>query len=143
MFLQYFFSILLLLSGMGPPPPADEGGTELLLFQGRVIKLGPHPVYKNGGDLAYRLVKYKVERVCEGEYSGSEIVVDHYLRTGRELRGVKVGDVVCVTVEKRRNISMRENAAGIREPSEIVNVFYHAQGLTRHSCKCSLDQSVR
>jgi hypothetical protein len=102
MHLPYLFPIILLLSGMSRPPAATEVGPELLVFQGRVTKLGPRPMYQSGGNLAYRLVKYKVERVCEGEYSGSEIVANHLLVSGRELRGLKVGDVVCVTIEKRR-----------------------------------------
>ena len=135
--LQCFLSIVLLLSGMGHAQAVVDDGTELLVFQGRVIKLGQPPGYKNGENLAYRLVKYKVERVCEGEYSGSEIVVDHYLQTGLELEGVKVGDVVCVTVEKRNKLSTRVNSRGIRKPSEVINMFYDARHLTHASCKCS------
>jgi transcription elongation GreA/GreB family factor len=47
----------------------------------------------------------KIGRVCEGKYAGSEIVVDHLMMLGRELKGLKVGDVVCVTLEKRKTLS--------------------------------------
>lgn len=134
--LQYFFSILLLLSGMSHAPAVKEDGPELIVFQGRVIKVDRSPKENSGQNLVYRLAKYKVERVCEGEYTGSEIVVDHMVLTGRELKGLKVGDVVCVTVEKKKDIIERWNAPGIREPSEVVSMFYRALNLTRASCKC-------
>lgn len=134
--LQYLFSILLLLSGMSYAPVVKEDGPELIVFQGRVIKRTRDSSEKSGGDLVYGLVKYKIERVCEGEYTGSEIVVDHLMISGRELKGLKVGDVVCVTVEKQKTISTRRNAPGIREPSEVANMFYRAQNLTRASCSC-------
>ena len=141
--LQYFFPIILLLSGMGYAPTVEEGGRELIVFQGRVLKLAPEPRQKSGGDLVVRLVKYKVQRICEGEYTGSEIVVDHLMVTGEELKGLKVGDVVCVTVEKRKKLSSRWNASGIREPSEIVNMFYVAPNLTRASCRCDPQSEVK
>jgi hypothetical protein len=114
----------------------NENGPELIVFQGRVIKRDHDLRDKSGGDLVYRLVKYKVERLCEGDYTGSQIVVDHLMMSGDELTGLKVGDVVCLTVEKQKKISPRWNVRGIREPSEVVNMFYRAQNLTRASCKC-------
>jgi len=80
--------------------------------------------------------------VCEGDYTGSEIVVDHLMMSGRELEGLKVGNVVCVTVEKRKKLFGRWNARGIREPSEVINIFYRAQNLTRASCSCAPTSEV-
>lgn len=139
--LQYLFSILLLLSGISQAPAVKEGGPELIVFQGRLIKVDRSLREKSGQNLVYRLAKYKVEQVCEGEYTDSEIVVDHMVLTGRELKGLKVGDRVCVTVEKKKNITVRFNAPGIREPSDIVDMFYRAQNLTRAPCKCAPPQS--
>ena len=128
---------------MSYAPAVKEDGPELIVFQGRVIKLARDPGRKSGGDLFYRLVKYKVERVCEGEYAGSEIVVDHLMMSGRELKGLKVGGIVCVTVEKRKTLLARWNAPGIREPSETVNVFYRDQNLTRGLCRYRPQSEVK
>lgn len=141
--LQYFFSTLLLVSGMSYAPAVKEDGPELIVFQGRVIKVDRSPRENSGQNLVYRLAKYKIERVYAGEYTGSEIVVDHLMITGDELNGLKVGNVVCVTVEKRKELSTKWNARGIREPSEVVNMFYRAMNLTRASCKCAPPSEVK
>src|ERR1051326_6248112 len=100
-----------------PKPDAD------LVIEGTVLQMSP-PTPASGVIAFYRLVKYRVDHVCKGRYSGSEIIVDHWIVTTKELDGVKVGDKVCFAVNKSKTIGRRVSFAGIRSPSEVVKIFY-------------------
>lgn len=67
-----------------------------LVFEGTVLRMAKYPNWVSGFSVAYRLAKYRVERVCEGKYDGKEVVVDHLIISGDELRDIKTGDKVCV-----------------------------------------------
>ena len=96
-----------------------------IVFQGTVLKLAPDPGTGSGSALVvYQLARYRVDRVCRGSYSEKEITVDHLILSGKELEGVKVGDRLCVTVEKRPKVFNRWNSPGIREESDVVEMFY-------------------
>jgi len=97
-----------------------------------VSQIGPDPGYLSGDTPAYRLVKYRVERIITGRYVGKEIVVDHLILTGKELEGIKVDDRVCVKVRAYEKIELRVNAKGIRKASQAVRVFYIG-GKVNHS----------
>jgi len=94
-----------------------------LIFEGTVLQIGP-PVFHSGRVTAYRLVKYKVERVCKGNYDQREIVIDHLILTGKELNDLEIGDKVFVTAKRSKKISPRYNAPGIREASESISNFF-------------------
>lgn len=117
---------------------ASRDAKAKLSFEGTVMKIGP-PIFRSGFVTAYRLVKYRVERVCTGSYQQAEIVVDHLVLTGKELDGVNVGDRVYVTLKKAKKISPRYNVAGIREASDKLNVFYiggTVSSAATSSCSC-------
>ena len=105
--------------GTDTPNPADT-----VVFEGTLEKLGPDPGFVNGILAAYRLAKYRVQRVCKGDYDQSEIVVDHSIFTGKEFDGVNVNDRVCVTVRKSNKIHARNNVEGIRSPEDVVTTFF-------------------
>lgn len=107
---------------------ADDSNTDTLVFEGTLEKLGPDPGFVSGILAVYRLAKYRVNKVCEGKYEGSEIVVDHTVFTLKEFDGVKVGDQVCVRVRISKKIHAQYSAEGIRDPSEVVKIFYIADG---------------
>lgn len=102
-----------------------------VVFEGTVEKLAPDLGILSGRIVVYRLVKYRVERVCAGKYDGKEIVVDHLILEGKELEGVNVGDRVCVTVTISDKILSRYNAEGIRDPSEPVKTFFLGEAIWR------------
>lgn len=118
---------------------ADTAPREKLIFEGVVMRIGPSPNYISGRRTAYQLVKYRVERVCSGSYNGTEIVVDHLILCQEQLRGLKVGDKVCVTVFKSKTVNPRYNAVGIRAESDPIDTFYIGGGVshnTQVSCSC-------
>jgi hypothetical protein len=78
----------------------------------------------------FRLAKYRVEKICQGNYSGKEIVVDHLIFNGRELDGVNVSDRVCVSVKVSDKIVTRYDAEGIRNPSDVVTTFFLGEEIT-------------
>lgn len=100
--------------------------TDTIVFEGTLEKLGPKPGTVSGIMLSYWLAKYRVEKVCEGEYDASEIVVDHLVFTGKEFDAIRINDRVCVTVKISKEIIDRYNADGIRSPSDDVKTFYVA-----------------
>jgi hypothetical protein len=111
-----------------------------LVFVGTVQLLASDPGILSGDLAIYRLASYNVEQVCEGEYTGKKIVVDHLILTGKELQGVKVGDRVCVSAEKSKSVLARFNAEGIRSPHDRVKVFFVGGRITSKSealrCPC-------
>lgn len=94
-----------------------------LTFEGTVLQIGPS-VFQSGRASSYQLVKYRIERICKGNYKHQEIVVDHLILSGKELDGIKVGDKLFVTVRKAKKINPRYNVPGLREPSESISNFY-------------------
>jgi len=111
-----------------------------IVFEGIVLKISP-PVAVSGRISAYRLVKYRLEKVCKGKYEQADIVVDHLILIGKELEGFEVGDRVWLTVYTVKKLSPRYNAEGIRGESEPVAVFYVAKSLSRIApSTCSLNR---
>lgn len=103
-----------------------QTASETLGFEGTLLQVGPDPGLRSGRFAVYRLAKYRVERVCEGKYDGSEVVVDHLVFDGKEFENINVGDRVCVTVKMSRRILARYDAEGIRSSSDVVPMFYIA-----------------
>lgn len=111
--------------------------TDKVVIDGVLEKLGPDLGITNGRFAAFRLAKYRVERICQGEYHEREIVVDHSIFTGHEFDGIKVNDRVCITVRRSKNINVRTNADGIRSPADAVTTFYISEtDITRPNAGC-------
>ena len=103
-----------------------QTASETIVFDGTLLQVGPDVGLTSGRFAVYRVAKYRVERVCEGKYDGSEIVVDHLVLNGKEFENINVGDRVCVMVKMSRRILVRYDAEGIRSSSDVVDVFYIA-----------------
>ena len=106
--------------------PATIATLETIVFEGTLEKLGPDRGTVSGIWAAYRLAKYRVDKVCEGEYDGREIVVDHLVFDLKEFEGIHVNDRVCVSVKISKQIADRDYADGIRGRSDDVKIFYIA-----------------
>ncbi len=104
---------------------------ESIVFEGTLECLGPDPGMVSGILAVYRLAKYRVEKVVVGEYAGGEIVVDHPIFTGDELKDFSVTDRVCVTAEISSKILQRWDVEGIRNPGEEVRTFYIAASVNK------------
>lgn len=86
--------------------------------------VGKHPGATSGYHQIYQLAKYRVVAVCAGTYEQKEIVVDHLLVSGDELKSLRVGDKVYLTLGATKAIPMRFNEEGFRNSSESVDTFY-------------------
>lgn len=117
-FLMFVLTMCLVGLASSPTPSED------IVFVGVVERIAPDTRILSGDIAVYRLVKYKIEKVCGGKFAENEIVVDHLVLDGNELKGVQVGDRVRVAVKKSKSVLMRFDAKGIREPSERVKVFF-------------------
>lgn len=95
-----------------------------LTFEGTLESLAPDLGILSGRIAVFRLAKYRVEKVCQGNYSGKEIIVDHLILSGREFDGVNLGDRVCISVKISDRIVTRYDAEGIRSPGDTVNIFF-------------------
>jgi hypothetical protein len=110
--------------GVAQSGPPQDSGAVWIGFEGTVVRIAPGPGHVSGGIAAFRLVKYRVDRVWKGVYDKPEIVVDHLMLTGRELDDIKPGDRACLALEVSDSIECRYNRKGLREPSDLVKVFY-------------------
>lgn len=89
----------------------------------------------------YRLVRYKVERVCKGKYAGNEIVIDHSMPGDDELKDVKVGDRVYVLFTKGKKEGTVHTYKGLRDTTEGLKHVYRAWGvLAVKSPGCAFDE---
>ncbi len=110
----------------------------LLVFEATVLRIGRR-VPASGRAAWYRLAKYRINRICRGEYQGTEIIVDHLSLTASELDGVKVGDRVCVVVNKSDTIAAEHYAKAIREYGEGVRIVYFGGqviSMKTSACEC-------
>lgn len=112
-----------------------------LIFEGKVLAIGPSPGYGSGGVQAYQLVKYHINHLCEGDYDGAEIVVDHLLLDPDELKDLKIGDVACVGVTKSKDINSRWNDGQLRYESDKVDAYYIALDTFIRNCRCRRPKS--
>jgi hypothetical protein len=127
---------------LSSPKPSDvyvdnevQVDENLLLFEGTVLQIGP-PVPGSGGVAFYRLAKFRVDRIVIGNYSRAEIVVDQLSLTGKELDDLRLGDRVCVTVEKSKEIFSRMNVSGLREETEQIDTFNLVTNITPNMTTC-------
>ena len=93
-------------------------------FVGVVEKIGRNPGGPSGLHAAYQLVRYRIEEICEGNYVQNEIVVDHLIGDGNELKDINVGEHVCLTVDVSKTIFVRNNEEGFRNPEDNVEFFF-------------------
>jgi len=101
------------------PAPQSE-----LVLAVVVEKIGKDPGVSSGYFLIYQLAKYRVIQVCLGTYNEEEIVVDHLLVSGDELKSLHIGDTVYLTLQRSKTIEMRFNEEGFRNSSQNVDTFY-------------------
>ncbi|HYX72780.1 MAG TPA: hypothetical protein VE732_08415 [Nitrososphaera sp.] len=132
--MKIIFCALALMSFISLPPEVGAMGSKAnaIVFEGTIMQIGPPDTVSEAVFTGYRLAKYRVERVCKGKYKKAEIIVDHFVLTGKELNGLSVGDKVYVTVKKMKKID-RNNAVGIREVTDVVDVFYVGVEVSRIS----------
>ena len=129
--------LLLLITSFGALiTPGDVSKEERLVFEGRILAIGPSPGYGSGGVQAYQLVKYRINHLCEGDYNGAEIVVDHLLLSADKLKDLKVGEVVCIGVTKSKDMSSRWNDGKLRHASDKVDTYYVELGTLIRNCRC-------
>ena len=94
-----------------------------------VEKVGRYTETSSGIYTIYQLVKYRIVAVCAGSYDKKEIVVDHLLVSGDEVKGLKAGDKVYLTLQPSKSIAMRFDEEGLRSASENIETFYIARKL--------------
>ena len=95
-----------------------------LVLAAVVENIGKNPGVSSGVYLIYQLAKYRVVEVCAGTYTQKEIVVDHLLITGDELKSLRIGDKVFLTVHPSKAIGLRFDEEGFRSPSDKIETFY-------------------
>jgi hypothetical protein len=89
----------------------------------------------------YRLVKYRVDRVCKGKYKGGEIVIDHVIVSGGELKDRKVGDKVYALAWRGDTGGTIHTYRGIRDSTKGLKYVYRGGGvLPAVSPSCSYDE---
>jgi hypothetical protein len=140
--------VVVILAILGAPSgaavlPAGDG-KNVVIIEGVILDMSP--VFGEGMPSGliphYRLVKYRVDRVCKGKYRGGEIVIDHAIVSGDELKGREVGDRVYVLAWKVKNEKWRtvHTSPGIRDSAEGIKYLYVGGGvLPATSPSCTFD----
>ena len=132
-------SSILLAAAINHRCDREQPATQSELVLAAVVeKIGKDPGVSSGYYLIYQLAKYRVVEVCVGNYSQKEIVVDHLLVSGDELKTLRVGDKVYLTLQPSKTIEMRFNEEGFRDSSQKVGTFYigHKPDVTKPApCK--------
>jgi hypothetical protein len=115
----------------------------VVIIEGTILDMSP--VFGGGmpsGILPhYRLVKYRVDRVCKGKYEGREIVIDHIIDGNREiLKDRKIGDKVYVLASRDKKAGTIYTYKGIRDSPGEVKYLYHGEDvLSATPPSCSVD----
>jgi hypothetical protein len=107
--------------------PHESLSGSILTFEGVIEKLAPDQGILSGRVAVFRLVRYRVEKICKGNYAGKLIVVDHLILSGKEFEGINLGNRVCVSVRSSDKMPTRYDAEGIRNPSDVVPMFFVAE----------------
>ncbi len=115
---------LLLPAGTFGQAPSKELTRDPVVFEGTVLKVGTWPNGASGGIEVYQLAKYQINRLVRGQFSGSNILVDHLLLTGNELKKLKRGQRVCVTFFATEDIGHRYDDEILRKSSDEPKFFY-------------------
>lgn len=115
----------------------SQPASDVVVFEGTLEILGPEPGFVSGLLASYRLAKYRVEKVCEGQFAATEIIVDHRVFTGKEFEGINVNDRVCITVKKSSDMSEEFYDNVLRSPKDNIKTRYIAQNeVTRWNGPC-------
>jgi hypothetical protein len=117
-----FFALLVLTSGQLLGQKAIKK-KDFIIIEGTILKMSS-PVRPAHFVTRYRLIKYKVNRVCKGKFDNEEIVIDHHIFFGDEDKDVKIGDKVYVAFNPSRTIPARFNSPEIRDSKEQISKFY-------------------
>jgi hypothetical protein len=126
------------------PKPDKESCS--LTFEGQVLEIGPAPTHGTGIVRAFQLVKYRVLHSCQGlhvrrrcqeHFENKEIIVDHMLLSGDELKDLKIGDKVCVGVSKGKSKDSHFSDGVLRKESDEVETFYLALDVFIKNCQCT------
>jgi hypothetical protein len=101
-----------------------------ITFEGTLLSYSPHPRIACGVLYIHQVAKYRVERVSDGKYSSSEIVVDHPACGGDIFKDIPVGSRVKIKVRVLRKYGVITMHPGIRE-EERPKIFYVAEAEPR------------
>ena len=132
-----YLSFLIFAVNLMAVPTSELSKRDRLVIEGRIIAIGPSPGYGSGGVLAYQLVKYHVNHICEGDYKGEEILVDHLLSAADDLKDLKVGDTVCIGVTKSKQMTSLWIDGVLRHESDKAEAYYIALDVFIRNCRCS------
>lgn len=119
-------------------------GANVIIIEGTVLEISP--VFGKGLPSGvvphYRLVKYRVNRVCKGKYTESELIIDHVLMTGEELKDRKVGDrVYALAWKTKKKSGTGHTYPGIRDTLAGLKYLYHGRDvLPATPPGCSFDE---
>jgi hypothetical protein len=131
--LIFFTSFSLLTSGSTAGSRKDG---KWLIFEGTVLKVGKAPPAVCGVLSPYRLAKYHVDRVYEGSYVKTEIIVDHLFCKMNVLEDVKAGDKVVVIIDLQKRPAEIWNDEEVRRKDDTTQRFYVAKSVSRTTSCC-------
>lgn len=130
---MFFTSFSLPISGNTAGPRKDG---KWLIFEATVLKVGKAPPAVCGVLSPYRLAQYHVDRVYEGSYGKTEIIVDHLFCKINVLEDVKVGDKVVVIIDLQKRPAEIWNDEEVRRKDDKISKFYVAKSMYRGTSCC-------
>lgn len=124
---------LLAIAGANAQAPSPHSNDERIIFEGKVLEVGPSPNSSSGGVEVYQLAKYRIDRLILGEFDRPDVLIDHLLLSGDELKKIKKGQRVCVTFLASADIGHRYDDEVLRKSSDNPKFFYIGSVHTRFS----------
>ena len=123
------FAVLVISIALLFSVPNTTKGVEryrAITFKGTLLSYSPQPSIACGVLYIHQVAIYRVEKVLDGKYSPSEIVVDHPACGGDVFKDVSVGSGVKIKVCVLRRYGVITMHPGIRE-KERPKIFYVAE----------------
>ena len=74
--------------------------SDLITFEGTVLEKGVEPNFDSGVLTAYQSIKYRIDKIIEGEFEAKEVTLEHIVLERKDHRKIKEGKKVCVVFGK-------------------------------------------
>ena len=129
MLIRLIVFVLPLCSWLSPQlAGVDDSWGRPIRFEGTLLAKSKHPNIACGNLYIHQVAKYRVDHVIQGQYDGSEMIVDHPACEGDVFKDIRVSATVRVEVRPTRKYDVITCSPGIREPVQKVKMFYIAVG---------------
>lgn len=111
-------------------------GGRLLIVEAQVLQIGKSPKVSCGVTAPYRIAKYRISRVLQGNLDDNEIIVHHLFCDASVLEDISVGDKVLIVIDQRRPPAQISWDGEILRKGMNLKHYYSAVRVARLTACC-------